>query len=439
MLKRSLLSLSLLGILLVAPGAHADELPAGVFRMQDGRYFHPSSNTITANLEEIIQKTGSVAPAAVIPVPSSAAPDSASSIAASPLMAAIQNGRQRFSDELAAQRAADTFETMTAEDSDWRRVGLAIWDPKTNALRFINVMKNGVKLKMISDDITGLRVTFANGVNSTFRSDRGEVVVAVRYSISKSIGTKKQPKFKNWDVLYTPYSAGIHTPEMVRAGTVFVDASYAKAMEEIRASGAKSKAYPEKTLAEATDLELAKLIIMIEHVDNTSVQADALRQVERFLVTMAANKEDAYAYSRSPVGALGTVQFMPKSYEYVTKLYPSLKLDTQFERAMINPVNAFKAQMAYQDYLLAQFPKESRAKANLFPSFTQELVAAAYNGGAARVKKAMVVWEENLNMKERLHVLERSRLRLETAQYITKLRLVRPALMVHVRMALATP
>ena len=104
---------------------------------------------------------------------------------------------------------------------------------------------------------------------------------------------------------------------------------------------------------------------------------------------------------------------------------------------MRDPVNALTAQVVYLDYLLAQFPKETRNRAHLFPSFTQEIVAAAYNGGPARVKKAMVVWEENLDPAERLHVLERSRLKKETMQYVTKLRLVRPALMRHVQMALA--
>lgn len=407
--------------------ASAASLPAGVFQMQDGRFFHPASNTITSSLEELEQKVGPLPAAPEEPLQE--AVSSTPTVAISPIMAAVERARVELLPHLS--------ESTSTEDSDWKKVEVIIWNEKTDALRSVTVLKNGAKLQPIEGDAAGLKVTYANGVNSTFVARENERIIAVRYPIATSIGTKKKPLFKNVDVIYTPYSAGIHTQDTVLEGSAYLDQVYEQVFGRIKQSGAMSKAYPTKTLAEATDLELAKLILMIEHVDNTSVKADALRQVERFLVTMAMNKEDAYDYSRSSAGALGLVQFIPSTYASMVRLYPALKLNPDFEVAMRDPETALTAQVVYLDYLLAQFPQETRDKANLFPSFTQELVAAAYNGGPARVKKAMVVWEENLDPEERLHVLERSRLKKETMQYVVKLRLVRPALMKHVQMALA--
>ncbi len=427
MYKRSLAVLSLFSALcLPVTGVFAAELPAGVFQMKDGSYFHPGTNTIKPTLEELLQVVGPLSAAPATPEPIE--PTSAISVR-SPIEQAIERARALLQPKLTV--------TMTTEDSDWKQVELIVWNKTTDALRSITILKNGTKMKVIEGDISGLRVTFANGVNSAYVSDKGEVVLAVRYPITTSVGTKKKPSYKNTDVIYAPYSAAIHQPDVVMAGSAYVDHVYEQVFERLKQSSAHSKAFPEKTLAEATDLELAKLILMIEHVDNTSVQADALRQVERFLVTMALNKEDAYDYSRSSAGALGLVQFIPSTYASMVRLYPDLKLEPDFEKAMRDPVNSLTAQVVYLDYLLAQFPRETRDKAHLFPSFTQEIVAAAYNGGPSRVKKAMAVWEENLDAAERLHVRERSRLKKETMQYVTKLRLVRPALMRHTQMVLA--
>ena len=425
--KRSLIVLSIFSSLcLPFVGVAAAELPAGVFQMKDGSYFHPGSNTIKPTIEELLQVIGPLPPASITTESVESIP---SEPVATPIERAIERARALLQPKLT--------EHISAEDSDWKQVELILWNKETDALRSVTVRKNGTKLQAVQGDISGIRVTFANGVNSAYASDKGEVVIAVRYPIAVSIGSKKKPSYKNTDVIYAPYSAAVHQPDVVLAGSTYVDKVYEQVFERLKHSSAHSKAFPEKTLAEATDLELAKLILMIEHVDNTSVQADALRQVERFLVIMALNKEDAYDYSRSSAGALGLVQFIPTTYASMVRLYPDLQLEPDFEKAMRDPVNALTAQVVYLDYLLAQFPKETRNRAHLFPSFTQEIVAAAYNGGQAKIKKAMVVWEENLDPAERLHVLERSRLKKETMQYVTKLRLVRPALMRHVQMALA--
>ncbi|MCC7356953.1 transglycosylase SLT domain-containing protein [Candidatus Uhrbacteria bacterium] len=427
MYTRSLIVLSLFSALcLPTTSVFAAELPAGVFQMKDGSYFHPATNTIKPTLEELLQVVG--------PLPMTPAPEPDSKTVSAPVLSALELTIERARAMLQSKRT----ETTTTEDSDWKQVELILWNKTTDAMRSVTILKNGAKIKAVEGDISGLRVTFANGVNSAFASDKGEVVLAVRYPITTSIGTKKRPQYKNTDVIYTPYSAAIHQPETVLAGSSYIDQVYAQVFDRLKQSKTHSRAFPEKTLAEATDLELAKLILMIEHVDNTSVRTDALRQVERFLVTMALNKDDAYDYSRSSAGALGLVQFIPSTYASMVRLYPDLQLEPDFEKAMRDPVNSLTAQVVYLDYLLAQFPQETRNKAHLFPSFTQEIIAAAYNGGPARVKKAMVVWEENLDSAERLHVLSRSRLKKETMQYVVKLRLVRPALMRHVQMALAT-
>jgi soluble lytic murein transglycosylase-like protein len=150
-------------------------------------------------------------------------------------------------------------------------------------------------------------------------------------------------------------------------------------------------------------------------------------QLNPLYVTLATNKEKAFAYSRSSVGAMGIVQFMPKTYAAVAK-WNGYGLKSSFDEGMGNATNAITAEVAYLDYLMSCLPKETVALYGTKPTLVHEVVAAAYNGGATRAVKAMAAWEENTDPKQRLHVKTRSRLKLETMNYVLKLRQVMDAL-----------
>jgi hypothetical protein len=402
--------------------AETTALPPGVFLMADGVYYHPKSGAkstdiafVLAAYQSFFQKEQTVT--STVPV------TMGESLPSFPLLAAIERGQALLA---AAEQEAEGVVVETIPD--WRAIRLAVWNEKTDALRTISAEINEKKVRSVSGNET-VKVLRANGVNSSFQissGSEGDIVIAMRYPIYRERSDKK---FDVEQAIYTPYHNSFNTDQMAAAGETWLAQVIDAAEKELRDVNAHSRAYPDMLLSEVIDPSFVASILTIEHVDFSAAQKDVKAQIGAFYSILATNKDRSYAYSRSSAGALGIAQFIPKTYAWLAK-QPELTLAQDFDKGMIDPKNAVKAQIAYLDYLLSVLPRDAR-DAYLLPAsrlLVQEYIAAAYNGGPAKVKKAMVVWDENLDEEERLHVRTRSRLKLETVHYIWKLRLVRPVL-----------
>lgn len=406
--------------LCAASAAFAQELPAGVFQMKDGRYYQPSTGIMATSTEAFGISAVSSTVADVATSTPAVVPEESF-----PLLRAVERGQQTLREAIAL---AGTGKLRTEKtEPDWRRVTLAIWNPKTDGIRLVTADKKGTDLRAVKDggDISDIDVTYANGLNSSFKiaGSAGEVAVAIRYPIYTARAISKKKKvYDTQEVVYTPYSPALATPQMIEEGKRWFDATIANVYATVKAKGVRSRAFPDKLVADTLDPALVKSIILIEHLDVGSLKLNA-PQLNPLYVTLATNKDASFGYSRSAVGALGIVQFMPKTYAAVAK-WQAYGLDANFETGMRNAKNAMTAEVAYLDYLLACLPKETIASYATNKNTVHEYVAAAYNGGATRAVKAMAAWEENLDPAERLHVRTRSRLRVETMQYVLKLRQV---------------
>ncbi len=89
--------------------------------------------------------------------------------------------------------------------------------------------------------------------------------------------------------------------------------------------------------------------------------------------------------------------------------------------------NAMKAATIYLDTILAQYSPDVRL-ANADPR-TYEYIAAGYNGGYAKIKTAIQIWDDQINgVLKPKEINKRSRLQAETIDYVKKLRNALPAL-----------
>ena len=393
--------------LYATPAVHAAELPAGVFQMHDGAYFHPASGFVTSSIDEMIAHLGSIKDERF------------------PMLSVIHRAQQFLS-------TTTTPPHVETSDAGWRAVTLALWHPTTStdigAIRSVTFEKKGTRIRALSDSIRDIRVVRSNGVNSEFTIANGDIVVAIRYPmyVDRKI-SKRTTVYDVSPVVYTPYARAIHTPEMVAEGKRWLSDLIARVFDQLRAEGIPSRAFPNTLLADAVDPTFVASISLIEHLDDSALSRDPLRQIEAFYVTVAANRNDAYDFSMSKAGALGLVQFIPKTYEALTR-WPRLRLEKNFEKGMRDPTNAIRAQIAYLDYLLSRLPDEAITAAATRRETSREYVAAAYNGGVTRIARAMNAWEENLDPNERLRIKPRARLKLETMKYVLKLRNVRAML-----------
>lgn len=413
--------------------ASAQELPAGIFQMANGAYYDVKTGTSSFSLADFgisLNATTSQIVATsteLIDEPVTSPPIEFRF----PLKSAIQTAVAELETNIAVDARMTGTRTVTEEASE-RPVTLAVWNPKTDEIHYFRAVKNGTHLALSDIAPYRIRVTYTNGLNSTFVVDGhdGETVIAIRYPVYTSRLVGKKKIFDITDVVYVPYSGALHTPQMVDEGERWLAHAVDTVYADIRTRGIHSRAFPERLVADVIDPTFITSILLIEHISPQATPAQMRHQLEAFAVTLAGNRDRSYAYSRSSAGALGLAQFVPSTYKAVAG-WTDFGLDPNFERGMRSPVNAIKAQIAYLDYLLSRMPKDAIANYDVHRLLVEEYIAAGYNGGVTRAIKAMSVWEENLDKNERVHVLSRSRLKLETMDYVLKLRAVRVALMLY--------
>lgn len=312
------------------------------------------------------------------------------------IVAATARARQMILDRMAAEKLAHPKNDVVTRYDIWVEVTLAIWNSRTDEIKLVEARKNGTGLKIDTPE-AGLAVSVrrTNGVNSSFAVDGGgeNVVLAVRYPIFKDISTSsRSPKYELVDVLYTPYSPDIHQTEMVEWGKKTLRSEIGAAYDQYRAAGIKSKAFPDRLLVDVIDPQLVESIALIEHLGVDALLGDdATKAMESVYVVVGANQKDAYDYSRSSAGALGMVQFIPSTYALMAKR-TDLGLIKDFETGMSDPVNAFKAEIAYLDAELATMPLAVKDLYYVDNDRVKEYLSAAYNAGGTRVRRAIVQW-----------------------------------------------
>ncbi|HJV32802.1 MAG TPA: transglycosylase SLT domain-containing protein, partial [Patescibacteria group bacterium] len=373
--------------------ARAAECGPGILEMADGMYYHLPSGLQDPSCTRLKMKIASPQESATAPAETPAVPVPPSGeLALQPsLTSAILRARQMLQAAIDADVAAKKKQPIVSSYDVWVDVTLAVWDSRTDEIALVHAGKSGTKLDVDPNADVGVSVRFNNGVNSQFAVDDGDkMVVAVRYPIFKDVTVKRRhPRYQLQDVVYTPYSDALRTPEVVALGRETLRRNIAEATEALRASGVRSRAFPDRLLVDVIDPKLLEAIAVIEHLGEASLLGpNAQAASESFYVIVAANQDDAYAYSRSSAGARGLVQFIPSTYALMTKR-SDLGLIKDFEAGMSDPVNAIKAQMAYLDAELASMPASVKDLYAIDPSLVDEYLAAAYNGGGARVRKAI--------------------------------------------------
>ncbi|MBI2057465.1 MAG: hypothetical protein HYT63_00555 [Candidatus Yanofskybacteria bacterium] len=211
------------------------------------------------------------------------------------------------------------------------------------------------------------------------------------------------------DMVYVPYSPALHQPEFVEIGKNFLNKKVAEAFQKLRSLNVKSKAFPEKLVADTIEEKFVKTILLTEQTDPSILLLsgdDGKKPAERVLIRLALNGERAYRYTFSKTGASGLGQIMPKTYSYVdpktkkgegtVQIYPEAKLIKDVNIGRIDVVNGIMTSgLVFDSHLWDAFKnmtKKEKAKLDKKlvsePDFINEVRAAVYNGGASKYKPA---------------------------------------------------
>ncbi len=313
------------------------------------------------------------------------------------ILGAVQRGKAMLSDEIIARRAVGKAIYTVNTQPVLAEATLAIWQRDTDAVTLVEITKSGRKIKVTTPGDWPLRVTYDAKIASQYSlpPEKNAIVVGVRYPVAtaRSI-TKKKKVYDIKDRVYVPYSSAFFVPEVLSAGSNYLSFLIQGAFDELRTRGVKSRAYPDKLVADVIDPYLIKSIVVIEHTDHYSLlkQDDPERSLGVFLTKLALNGDDAFDGTASNAGALGLAQFIPSTYKLFVKNRPDLALIPDFTTGMNDHQNAVKAEVAYLDQSLAGMPTSIRDIYATDKMRAAEFLAAAYNGGDTRVKRAWAAY-----------------------------------------------
>lgn len=277
------------------------------------------------------------------------------------------------------------------------RIALAVLSSSSGKVEIVNISVNGKTIKVLSDPSWKVTMSRNNGVNSEFKiiQPSGKIVVAMKYPVTlRKLGKNGELRYPA-DVVYSAYSKDLETPDVVANGQAYVDNLINTVYEKLNALQIKSRAFGDKLITEALNKQMVESLLLIEHIGTAAVEVDLDAALRRLYTTFGLNTINTFDYSRSSAGARGLAQFMPATYKAVRSKRPELSLKSYFEEAMVDHENAVVAQVALMDLHLAALPPDIRLRAIEDHGKTGEYLAAAYNGGVARVNWAIKMWGDN--------------------------------------------
>lgn len=313
------------------------------------------------------------------------------------------------------------------------------------ALKILNVQSGEVRIIKIRIAITsknGLSIinpsgykielaTRSNGIqwnkwNSMYKITEPEswIVIKNKYPEWKTEKGKKIIEER----IYVPYSLGIHQPEIIEAGREHLRLISQKAFEELTINYVYSRAIPNQLVANISGFSqmMFSRLPLIEGMDFSEFLTDPQISYERVLVLIGSNKGKAYYWTESSAGARGWLQYTPKTYKEIRKLYPAAKLLSDHKTGASDHVNSMKAAILLHDYNLERLVKKFGEKILADPRL-EEYLAAAYNGNPdwvhnslkATISRGLSDWVNTLSATRKDSL---GGLRNETKGYIEKIR-----------------
>ncbi len=265
---------------------------------------------------------------------------------------------------------------------------LAVEHIKDRQIKVIRLTNKGKE-----SNAAGFEVDFekANGVNTQYEVTHpdGYIVLALKRLINGRKGGDK-------DVIYSPYSKQLDVPAIRRQGFEYVKNIIQLARERLANKQVSSLAFGSRLVVEVVPVDVATVLLLIEHIDPTRFNALPIEQlINEVLTVISLNRERAYTYAVSPAGARGLFQFIPRTYKSIIRQYPQAGLNSNFIAGMNNHINAaaasfllFDSDLSYTDIEHRNFLIQNKDALGYY-------LASAYNGGAYRTVRAIEEHGEN--------------------------------------------
>ena len=241
-----------------------------------------------------------------------------------------------------------------------------------------------VRMDQKGNNDKGLAITWKidNFLNTRFSVADDYIVFAQR----RPVRTSRLPNAEWAPAVYTSYAPELDTAKMRAHGMDYLRLQERRSYNQLQSHDVRSRAKPDKTVAEKIPRHMVLRLMITEHIDPARMKYVGIEQcIHEVLITIAANRDKAYAYARSSAGALGIVQFIEPSYQMVRENYPAAPLEPQFDTAMRDQRNAVMASVLHMDLQLAHLPAAYLKRFTDSSYHMAAFLAAGYNRNVVRV------------------------------------------------------
>lgn len=192
-------------------------------------------------------------------------------------------------------------------------------------------------------------------------------------------------------IVYLPFTEDTLDPLFIAGGRDYLLSTARKAVEDLRAAKAPSRAFPGELMADVVPPEVITTLAIIEQTDDGDFISKGAEAFNEVLSQYGLKKDEAYRYSVSRAAAIGPMQFTNKrrngTYSMVVRRCPEARIDPDFERGATNLLNAMKAAICLLDIELSQMQADIRLAYRENPAVLGIFPVAAYNGGPRNVAK----------------------------------------------------
>jgi hypothetical protein len=192
-------------------------------------------------------------------------------------------------------------------------------------------------------------------------------------------------------IVYLPFTEDTLDPSFIEGGRDFLLATARKAIDELRAAKAPSRAFPGELLADVVPPEVITTLAVIEQTDDADYVTKKSEAFNEVLSQYGLKRDEAYRYSVSRAAAIGPMQFTNRrgngTYALVVRSCPAARIDPVFERGATDLLNAMKAAICLFDIELWQMDADIREAYRANKHVLGIFPVAAYNGGPRNVTK----------------------------------------------------
>lgn len=321
-----------------------------------------------------------------------------------------------------------------------RVLGLKLLNTKTREVEIISVQTkitiNGVSIVApdgyqieIVERPNGIRWNWWNTLYRVVSPDNFVVIKNLWPREEKVMTTKivkGKPKKETREVvkgfLYVPHSEFFERDEnksvLVEAGRDYLKNVVAQAFDILKERGVDID----------TEVLLPRFferLPLLEQGDFTEFQLDPQKTVERVLIILGANRENAWKHTCNRSDACGWIQFTPRTYSNIRTSNPAAKLIVDFREGAGNHLNSMMSAMLLHKTNLAPLVKKLGDKILNDPDL-EKYLAASYNGApkwvsnslSATISKGFIGWVAALSPTRKD---SKGGLRKETRDFMTKL------------------